>query len=198
MTGWNRERLAGRASGFALGTFVAAAAASCSVGSPSGINNQPQATGSSAGNATSSQAATPAPVAHLGDTVAIRGNGQEQLSVQLVKIVDPAAGADEFTQPDAGKHFVAVQFKLTNSGHVAYSDAPDNDVKVLDAQGQSFGSAIFDTTAGPGFASGQVNIAPGATQLGFITFQVPDGDKPTKVQFTTDSGFGQTGEWLVP
>ena len=123
-----------------------------SVGTPSGINNQPQAAGSSAGNATSSQPATPASAAHLGDTVAIRGNGQEQLSVQLVKVVDPATGADEFTQPDAGKHFVAVQFKLTNSGPVAYSDAPDNDAKVLDAQGQSFESAIFDTTAGPGFA----------------------------------------------
>lgn len=165
-------------------------AASCD--STSGVNNQPQ--NSAAGTA----AASAAPVAHAGATVKITGNNNEQLSVQLVKVVDPTTPSDGFSSPNAGKRYVAVQFRLTNSGTVTYSDSPDNDAKVLDAQGQSFAPDFTDTAAGPAFASNSVNLSPGASQLGFITFQITNGDAIAKVQFTTDSGFGQTGEWLVP
>jgi hypothetical protein len=176
----------------AISALLATTGASCG-SSPSGINNQP----ATAGSGSPSTSATAAPVAHLGASVVISGNNNEQLTVQLVKIVDPASGADQFTTAAQGMHFVAVQFRLLNSGTVAYSDSPDNDAKVLDAQGQSFSPDFSATTAGPGFASNSVNIAPGASQLGFITFQLPNADSPAKVQFTTDSGFGQTGEWAV-
>ncbi len=180
-----------------VGTFVTVAflttAASCSTSS--GINNQPQSAG---GGATGTSGSPAAAIAHLGSSVTITGNNNEELSVQLVKIVDPTASSDGFSSPDAGKRYVAAQFKLTNTGTVAYSDAPDNDAKVLDAQGQSFSPDFTDTAAGPEFASNSVNIGPGASELGFITFQVTSGDPVAKVQFTTDSGFGQTAEWLVP
>lgn len=194
---WNRWLVVGVPLGIC--TAMLTAASSCS--GASGINNQPQQ-GSEGGNAgqvpSAAPTSTPAPVAHVGDSVSIAGNGGEKLSVQIVRVVDPASGTDEFNSASAGKHFVAVQFKLTNTGTAAYSDAPGNDAKVLDGQGQSFSSDFSDTTAGPSFADNQVNIGPGASQLGFITFQMPDGDHVAKVQFTTDSGFGQTGEWLVP
>ncbi len=168
-------------------------ASSCS--SASGVNNQPA---SSSSSGATSAAASHAPVAHLSDPVVIAGNNNEQLTVQLVKIVDPTTSSDGFSSPNAGSRYVAVQFKLTNSGRVAYSDSPDNAAKALDASGQSFAPDFTDTAAGPSFAGNQVNLAPGATQLGFITFQVLTGDAIAKLQFTTDSGFGQTGEWLVP
>jgi hypothetical protein len=156
-----------------------------------GITNQPAAS--------SSATTTPAPsAAHLGSTIKLGGNTSgEGLSVQLIKIVDPATSASVYSSPTAGTHFVAIQFRITNSGTIAYSDSPTNGASVLDAKGQSFTSAFGnDTTAGPSFASA-VRMLPGASELGFITFEVPNGDVVTKAQYTTDSGFGQTGEWLI-
>jgi hypothetical protein len=43
-----------------------------------------------------------------------------------------------------------------------------------------------------------VNIAPGASGLGCIVFEVPQSAKITEVQFTLDSGFAQqTGQWNI-
>jgi hypothetical protein len=88
-------------------------------------------------------------------------------------IVDPASGSDEFTVPRMGKHFVAVQLRVTNSGTVPYRDSNAFTTRVLDVHGQSFSADLSSpTTAGPAFANGGVDEIPGATELG-------------------------TGEWLV-
>ena len=160
------------------------------------INNQPAA-GSPSGNAVSTP--TPANVAHVGATIVLGGNtAGEKLSVQLVKVVDPAtADPSTYSSPDAGTHYVAVQFRLTDTGTVAFSDTPSNGAAVVDTVGQIFKSTFGDTTAGPSFP-GSVNVIQGGSALGFITFQVPNTSTVAKVQYTTDSGFGQTGEWLVP
>lgn len=145
-----------------IGVLLATTGASCNTTSgSSGINNQPAATssGSASSSGSVSSSATAAPVAHVGDSVVVAGNNNEQLTVQLVKIIDPASGADQFTTADQGKHFIAIQFRLSNSGTVTYTDSPDNDAKVLDAQGQSFSPDFSDTNAGPAFAGNQVIIA---------------------------------------
>ncbi|MCY0933870.1 DUF4352 domain-containing protein [Streptomyces sp. H34-S4] len=136
--------------------------------------------------------------AAVGDTLDLTGlkNG-EALAVTVVKVVDPARADNEFSTPDAGKRFVAVQFRLKNTGRVIYSDSPANGARLVDTQGQQFGTAYEDTTAGPGFP-GSVIIAPGDTGLGFITFEVPNSSRIFKVQFAMNSGFsGNTGQWEV-
>ena len=169
----------------------AAAAGGCGIASGAGNAGA----GDIGGSGVAAQ--NPARLARAGTTVGVSGNSGEKLNVTVTKIVDPAIGATDFDQPDPGTHFVAVQFKLTNAGSAVYNDSPDLDARVLDAKGQSYDSVIADTAAGPGFAGGQVSIAPGATELGFVTFQVPDGTAIADVQFTTDTGLGQTAEWRV-
>ncbi|MFD5431568.1 MULTISPECIES: DUF4352 domain-containing protein [unclassified Kitasatospora] len=157
--------------------------------------------------ATGSEAAKPAgdkpadtgkAPAKLGDTIALKGNDPaDTADVTLVKVVDNAEGEDEFTHPADGKRFVSVQFRIKASGKKAYSDVPGNSAKVVDAQGQAFGSTIADTKAGPGFQV-PANIAPGESALGFVTFEVPKDAKLDKAQFGLDSGFApQTGQWKL-
>ncbi|KPI15630.1 protein of unknown function DUF1942 [Actinobacteria bacterium OK074] len=137
--------------------------------------------------------------AAVGDTLNLTGqkNG-ETLAVTVVKVVDPAVAENDYSTPGAGKRFVAVQFRLKNTGTEVYSDSPSNGAKIVDTQGQQFASTIEDTTAGPGFP-GSVTIARGDTGLGFITFAIPASSKVAKVQFTMDSGFADnTGQWDVP
>ena len=114
----------------------------------------------------------------------------------LVKIVDPAAGADDFSQPKTGHRYVAVQYRLSNVGAAAYSDAPDNGAQLSDEQGQIYSTTFADTKAGQDFPA-QVDLTPGNSALGVIVFELPADAKVTTAQFGMDSGFGQKGQWRV-
>ncbi|MFI1210446.1 DUF4352 domain-containing protein [Streptomyces sp. NPDC020802] len=97
-----------------------------------------------------------------------------------------------------GERFVAVQFRLENTGSEVYSDAPSNGARLVDTEGQQFEATYQGTSAGPGFP-GSVTIAPGDTGLGFIAFEVPTNSATSKVQFTMNSGFSaNTGQWDIP
>lgn len=137
--------------------------------------------------------------ATVGDTLDLTGTqAGEALAVTLVRVVDPAGAKNEFSGPEAGTRFVAVQFRLKNTGSAVYKDSPSNGAKVVDSQGQQFDATFGDTTAGPNFP-GSVTLPPGDTGLGFIIFEVPTASKITKVQFAMNSGFSpHTGQWNVP
>ncbi|WP_306191300.1 DUF4352 domain-containing protein [Streptomyces sp. MK5] len=136
--------------------------------------------------------------AKVGDTLTLKGQDEgSRLDVTLVKVADPAKPADDFTEPESGKRFVGVQFKLVNTGKAAYSDSPSNGAQVADTEGQQFDATIADITAGPSMSS-DLRLKPGAKGLGWIVFEVPKGAKVSTVQFTMDSGFAdQTGEWKL-
>ncbi|MFJ6622568.1 DUF4352 domain-containing protein [Kitasatospora sp. NPDC091335] len=183
--------------------LVALGATACD--SPDGSTVSTEAKQTAAG--TGSEAAKPAgdkpadaakAPAKAGDTIALKGNDPaDTADVTLVKVVDNAEGEDEFTHPADGKRFVSVQFRIKASGKKAYSDVPGNSAKVVDAQGQAFGSTVANTKAGPGFQI-PANIAPGESALGFVTFEAPKDAKLDKAQFGLDSGFApQTGQWKL-
>lgn len=135
--------------------------------------------------------------ASVGDTITISGYNSEKIAVTLVKVVPNAKGADEFNQPDSGKVFVAVQLRIKDAASGTWSDSPDNCVVLRDASGQEFQPDFSTVTVGQGF-SGSVNLASGSSVLGVEVFQVPKGDKPALLQFTTDSGMGPgTAQWSL-
>ena len=158
---------------------------------------------------TTGQAATaPAPsttappynpaIAGVGSTIILAGNDQgEQVAVTVTRIVSHGQPADQFSTPDPGKRFYAVQFLLADIGSAAYSDFPAIGAVVVDSAGQSYQSAIWGVAGCQSFPVKE-NIAAGQSGLGCIAFEVPVGATITKVQFTLDSGSGpQTGQWEV-
>ncbi|MCZ4102858.1 MULTISPECIES: DUF4352 domain-containing protein [Streptomyces] len=157
---------------------------------------QPSTSGSSVPGPTASPTGAGQQEAQIGDTLDLVGTGDgERMAVTVTRVVDPA-GAGVFG-PDAGNRFVAVQFRLRDTGTAVYADSPSNGAQVIDTQGQAFNSTIADTNAGPSFP-GSVRITPGDTALGFITFEVPKASVIAKVQFTLNSGFAaNTGQWTV-
>ncbi|MFJ6212664.1 DUF4352 domain-containing protein [Streptomyces sp. NPDC092296] len=170
---------------------VATAAKSTTGGSTAGKSGTDESGG--AGEQGAPEKKAPAKV---GDTIALKGM-DTRADVTVLKVVDKAKGADEYTEPDKGKRFVAVQFRIKNTGSKAYQDSPSNGAKVVDTEGQGFDADYSDTDAGPAFPA-DVTIAPGGTAKGFITFQVPKAAKLDTVQFGLDSGFAdQTGQWNV-
>lgn len=68
---------------------------------------------------------------------------------------------------------------------------------LVDDEDQQQGASIIDSGAGRGFG-GSVTAAAGDTRLGWITFEIPDTSRPSRLQFTLDSGFGpETGGWRL-
>lgn len=184
----------------AAATIAAVSLTACGAGST--VTDTPKATTSSSKESApdSPVEETPAApkVAKVGDTIALTGTEDgSKLDVTVVKVADPAKSADEFFAPEAGKRWIGVQFRLVNTGTIAYNDSPGNGVKIADSQGQQFTSTFADITAGPSMASA-VTLKPGAKALGWIVFEVPKASKGATVQFTMDSGFAeQTGEWQL-
>lgn len=179
--------------------LIVATSAACTP--KDGVSTTPKATGGAGGSAAGTAKAAPKGAAKgaakVGDTIGLTGMEGGKADLTVVKVVDNPKGADDYSTPDAGKRFFAVQFRIKDTGTKAYSDSPSNGAKVVDSQGQSYDSDINDTKAGPGFPA-TVNIAPGSSGLGYITFQVPVGAKITQIQFTLDSGMAdQTGQWNI-
>ncbi len=143
-------------------------------------------------------ASAPAP-AHIGDAITLSGlDAGSKAQITLLRVITTATPSNDFNAPAPGKRLVAAQFRIADVGTAAYSDAPSNGAKVVDAQGQSFGATIAgDISEGPAF-SAETNIAPGDSGLGYVVFEVPAESVITKVQFAMDSGFGdQTAQWTI-
>ncbi|WP_327074066.1 DUF4352 domain-containing protein [Kitasatospora purpeofusca] len=197
-------------------TLVTLTATACdSTGGPSVSTEAKQttaATAPAAGAATSAAAkpadskpaeskpaeAAKAP-AKVGDTIALKGTLEKgnTADVTALKVVDPAQSSNEYLHAEDGKHYVAVQFQIKPTGAKAYSEAPWSAAKVVDDQGQAYGPTLAETKAGPSFQT-PTNIASGETGKGFVVFEVPNGTKLDKVQFSLDNGFAdQVGQWKL-
>ncbi|MER5355929.1 DUF4352 domain-containing protein [Kitasatospora sp. NPDC002551] len=171
------------------------AAASAPAAGDSGAAAKP-ADGKPADGKPSEAAKAPA---KIGDTIALKGTLEKgnTADVTAVKVVDPAESTNEYLTAADGKHYVAVQFQIKVTGSKAYSEAPWSSAKVIDGQGQAYGPTLADTKAGPSFQT-PTNIASGETGKGFVVFEVPDGTKLDKVQFSLDNGFAdQVGQWKI-
>lgn len=137
-------------------------------------------------------------VARVGDTISLKGQeAGEKLDVTVIKWLDPAKSADEFSTPAAGKRWVAAQIQLVNTGSATYSDSPSNGVQVADSQGQRFEATIGEITAGPQMTS-DLKLPAGDKALGWIVLEVPKASTVPTLQFTMNSGFAeQTGQWKI-
>ena len=137
------------------------------------------------------------PPGRVGAPFVLQDGSGDTYQVALVKVIDPARGADQFTSPDSGKRFVGLVFKvraLTGSPH---NEDANNDAVLVGGDGQNY-SADFDGIAGyTNFDSGTIHVAQGDTVTGAVTFQIPNGITVSKVQWSALSGFGVTAQWDV-
>jgi hypothetical protein len=177
----------------ALALFIFATTAAASSCDTTGSNevNAPATSQSSGATGTTSSAK---PVAHVGSTLNLSGE-----DITLSKVIDPAAGADEFSSPDPGKRFIAVVFLIKNGGSSALQDDANNDVAVIGSDSQNYSPDFDSVSECTNFNSGAINLGPGESVSGCVVFQLPKAVKVAKVQWTGNSGLSSTfGEWLVP
>lgn len=140
----------------------------------------------------------PARPAGLGATITVTDESGVDLAVTLEKTDAAAKATDGFSTPDHGDQYYAAQFEIKDVGSAAWSDSPSNCVVVKDGKGQTFQSTIVQSVSSGPLMAGTANIAPGDSALGWIVFEVPEGDRVTAVQFTPLSGMGSdTAQWAA-
>jgi Domain of unknown function (DUF4352) len=160
-------------------------------GASASVSNTPS------NSAKTAAVATPAKQqAKVGDTITI--GGAQGIAVNLSQIIDPAQGSDQYTTPDAGKHFVGVKIQVTNNGTSGFQDDVNNDVTIIGSDNQNYTADFNAITGCTNFSDGSFTLASGASTTGCVTFQLPNGVTSAKVQFAPNSGFsGDTGEWTT-
>jgi hypothetical protein len=169
-------------------TALSAFAASCGSG---GVSTTPAKAPSTAPTATAQKAG-------VGDTINLADSASgENIAVTLVKVVDPDSSTNEFETPPAGDRFESIQFRIANTGKGTYQDDPLVEITAKDAAGQSMQQDVVTSTAAGAQMPSSVNLAAGDSALGFVTFDVPNGDKIAQAQYSISLGFGTTGEWQI-
>jgi hypothetical protein len=145
-----------------------------------------------------SETASVKAAAGVGSSIVLAGERSgEQMTVTVTKVFRHPQPATQSDGARSGDRLFAVQFRLEDTGRAAYSDTPDNGAAVVDSSGQSYQSAISSVAECDSFPATE-NIAPGASGLGCVVFEVPTAAKIVEVQFTLDSGRRpQTGQWDI-
>jgi hypothetical protein len=163
----------------------------------SGVSTTPsgaQATAKAAGSTSPPTAGSAAP-AGTGTYFDVQDGSGNTYRVTLDKVIDPAQGADQFTQADNGNRFVGTVFTIQAVNGSPKDEDANSDAAIIGSNGQTY-TADFNNIAGyTNFSDGQINVAQGQQSTGAVTFQLPKGVKATKVQWTPAGGFGSTVQW---
>lgn len=133
----------------------------------------------------------PTPVAQqnykVGDVVAI---GDHVLVVLGWENVPP----NDFSQPDAGKKFVAVELLIVNNSQSAMSVSTLLQTSMKDDTGQKY-DADFAASTAIGSASVDGELAPGEKVRGKVGFQI--AENATGLQFVFDASLFGSGKVFV-
>jgi hypothetical protein len=158
-----------------------------------GVSTAPSGDTSGSGSA-AAPAVSPIRVGSSFDVSDISG---DTYRVTLVKVIDPAPGADQFNAPDSDSRFVGAVFEIKALKGSLQNENANNDAAIIGSNGQTY-HADFDAIDGnTNFTNGSVKVAQGDTATGAVTFQVPNGIKVTELQWTGASGYGSTVQWHV-
>ena len=188
MHGLFARRLMAPASLGAAATAAVLTLAACSPSPPhpAGTHGAAAAAAPASGNA-----------GQLGSALAVSDSNGTQLDVTLTKVIDPADGASQYSNPASGKHFVGVQLNIKNTASSTYQNNANNETTITLSDGKTV-HAGYDPIAGcANFDNGQVKLKSHAASTGCVTFQVPEGQKVIRVGYGNTVFPGQTAEWRV-
>jgi hypothetical protein len=142
---------------------------------------------------------TISPAARVGGSVFLPGVNQDPpVQVTLVKVVNPAQGADQFSVPVGSGQFVGVQLRIVFGGTSPVTLNAAGATILEDAQGNLYQPTVANILNCPAF-NNNPTVRPGKPVLGCVTFDVDPAPKITEVLFTPGGQFGNvSAEWNLP
>jgi hypothetical protein len=117
------------------------------------------------------------------------------MTVQLVKLLDPARPQSFLDDPGPGKHLVGAVFTVRGVRGAVDDDAY-NDAVLIGSNGKRYQWSFADLAGHhPAFTDGTFRLRPGQRVSGTVTAVLPDGVRVVRVRWTSSSGFGQAVTW---
>lgn len=117
-----------------------------------------------------------------------------KLTVTLVQIVDPVTS--DSPSPEAGSHYVGLEFAIKNVGTTMYQDAPGLELSVTDdAHHQHQLAWVSQIDAGQLMPAG-LTVAPGDSVTGYLAVELPDGTRVATVAYSSGAG-GEVASWTL-
>ncbi len=134
----------------------------------------------------------------VGATLSVSDSSGTKLDVTVKKVIDPASGANKYSKPASGKHFVGVQLRVKNAATTTYQNNANNETTIVLSNGKTR-DAGYNPIAGCGnFDNGQLKLATGKSSTGCVTFQVPNGVRVSAVRYGNTVFPGTAVEWRLP
>ena len=133
----------------------------------------------------------------LGSTLPVSDTSGTQLEVTLTKVIDPASGANSYSKPASGKHFVGVKLRVQNQAPSTYQNTANNETTITLSNGKTLHANYNPIASCGNFDNGQLNVKSGATSTGCVTFQVPKSSKVIQVSYRNTVFPGTTAQWSV-
>lgn len=133
----------------------------------------------------------------LGSTLQVSDTGGTQLDVTLTKVIDPASGANSYSKPASGTHFVGIKLRVQNMAPSTYQNNANNETTITLSSGKTLHANYNPIASCGNFDSGQVKVKSGATSTGCVTFQVPKGAKVIQVRYGNTVFPGVTAQWSI-
>ena len=125
----------------------------------------------------------------IGSTQRVLNQDKQYEAVKLLAVQDPAQPGDSFSTPDAGKRYVGVELQITNQTKGNDSDDANNNTSLVGSNRQVYSSDVASIAGCTNFDSGNYTLEQGSTEIGCVTFQVPNGVTIAKVNYNPNSGF---------
>lgn len=137
------------------------------------------------------------PSGPLGSALPVSDSSGTNLDVTVEQVIDPASGANIYSKPAAGKHFVGVKLSVHNAAIKNYQNNANNETTIVTSSGQQL-KADYNPIAGCGnFDNGQITLNGGASKEGCVTFQVPNGATVVTVRYGNTVFPGTVAQWRV-
>jgi hypothetical protein len=148
--------------------------------------------GGSSGGAGHKPRRTAGPIRTVFQIRTVQGSS---MTVQLVRLLDPARPQSSLDDPGPGKHLVAAIFTVRGVRGSTDDDAY-NDAVFIGSNGKRYQWSFADLAGHhPSFNSGVFRLQPGKSATGTVTAVLPNGVKVVRVRWTASSGYGQAVTW---
>ncbi|MCU1488616.1 MAG: hypothetical protein JWM85_21 [Acidimicrobiaceae bacterium] len=131
----------------------------------------------------------------IGTTLDVHDLSKNVLAVTVTQVIDPASGVDQYTTPNSGDRFVAVDMNLANQSQATISDDANSDTTVIGTDNQAYTADFNSVSQCTNFSNGEFTMLQGGAESGCVVFQLPNGVNVKAVQFSFDSTFLDTAQW---
>jgi hypothetical protein len=137
---------------------------------------------------------TPMPV---GAAVGVHDFTDDELSVTVSQVIDPATAAQGSGLPDAGTRFVAVELSLADETGGSISGDANYSTTVEGSDGKTYTAEIGGVSECSNFTLGTFQLSGvGTNQAGCVVFELPSAVSVATINFSLAPGYLDSAEWF--